>query len=124
MAKNILIIDDEIAVASVFSLGLKNAGYEVDIAMDGKNGLDMAGKKQYDLILCDQMMPDLSGNDVLKKLKSNVVTKSVKVSLLTNFGHEELVKEALMLGAENYILKYETLPDQLVMKVRTMIGQP
>lgn len=122
MAK-VLIVDDEIAISSVFETALKQAGFEVKIAVDGKSGLQLAKTDVFDLILLDQMMPDLSGNDVLKSLKADDATKQMKVAMLTNFGHDTMVKDALYTGAVDYILKYQISPDDLVTKVKTLIGQ-
>lgn len=119
--KKILIVDDELAVASVFETALKNAGFDVKIAADGKSGLNLAKSEQFDLILLDQMMPDLSGNEVLKTLKADEATKSTKVAMLTNFGHDTLVKEALYAGANDYILKYQISTDDLINKVKTLL---
>lgn len=123
MAKKILLIDDEVAVSSVFETALKAAGYDVKIAVDGKSGLESAKTGGFDLILCDQMMPDMSGNDVLKTLKADAATKDTKIALLTNFNNDDMVKEALSAGAVDYILKFQTLPDDLVKKVEKIIGQ-
>lgn len=122
MAK-VLIVDDEIAISSVFETALKNAGYEVKIASDGKSGLGLAKREPFDLILLDQMMPDLSGNDVLKSLKADEATKNMRVAMLTNFGHDTMVKDALYTGAIDYILKYQISPDDLVAKVKTLLSE-
>ena len=122
MAK-ILIVDDEPEISTVFETALKQANYEVKTATDGTSGLNLAKTETFDLILLDQMMPDLSGNDVLKNLKSDDLTKGIKVAMLTNFGHDTMVKEALLTGADDYILKYQVSPDDLIAKVKAMLGE-
>lgn len=121
--KKILIVDDEIAVASIFETALKAAGYDVKIASDGKSGVDMAKSEPFDLILLDQMLPDISGNEILKLLKADESLKNLPISLLTNFGHDTLVKEALLSGANDYILKYQISNDDLVAKVKKLLGE-
>jgi len=120
--KRVLIVDDELAVASIFDTALKNAGYEVKIATSGKGGLDLAKAEKFDLILLDQMIGDLSGNEVLKTLKQDQTTKATPVAMLTNFGHDTMVKEALYIGAVDYILKYQISIDDLIKKVKTILG--
>lgn len=120
--KKILIVDDELAVASVFETALKMSGYDVKIATTGKGGLDLARTEQFDLVLLDQMIGDLSGNEVLKTLKQDDLTKAVPVAMITNFGHDTMVKEALYAGAVDYILKYQISTDDLVQKVKTILG--
>ena len=120
--KRILIVDDELAVASIFDTALKNVGYEVKIATSGKGGLDLAKAEKFDLILLDQMIGDLSGNEVLKTIKQDPNMKVTPVAMLTNFGHDTMVKEALYIGAVDYILKYQVSVDDLVKKVKTILG--
>lgn len=123
MAKRILLVDDEKETAAVFETGLKSAGYDVTVAFDGKSALEEARKGGWDYILLDQMLPDISGNDILKTLKTDEATKSMPVAMLTNFGHDELIKEALNAGAVDYILKYQISTDDLVAKVRNVVGE-
>jgi len=122
MAK-ILLVDDELELAQIFETALKGAGYVVHVENNGKGALTAAGQEQFDLILLDQMMPDLSGNDVLKTLKSNDATKDMKVAMLTNFGHDTMIKDALMAGAADYMLKYQISPDDIVAKVKSLLGE-
>ncbi len=120
--KRILIVDDELAVASIFDTALKNSGYEVKIATSGKGGLDLAKSERFDLILLDQMLGDISGNEILKTLKQDETTKIVPIAMLSNFGHDTMVKEALNSGAVDYILKYQVSIDDLIKKVKTLLG--
>ena len=65
----------------------------------------------------------MSGIDVLKTLKASEETKNIPVAMLTNFGHDEMIKEALNLGATDYILKYQVAPSDLVEKVKSLVGE-
>lgn len=123
MAKNILLVDDEKETATVFETGLTTAGHKVTIAVDGKTALVAVKSQQFDIILLDQMMTDMSGNDVLKTLKADDATKDIPVAMLTNFGHDELIKEALNLGAADYILKYQVSPGDLTEKIKNIVGE-
>ncbi len=123
MAKRILLVDDEEETRNVFQTALKSGGFDVSVLSDGKEVLDLLQTQQFDLILLDQMMPEMSGNETLKNIKANPNTASMKVSMLTNFGHDDMVKEALNLGAIGYILKYQVSPEDLVTKVKEMIGE-
>ena len=123
MSKKILLVDDEADTATVFETVLKQAGYEVIKAVDGANALATAKGQVFDLILMDQMMPDMSGNDVVKALKENPLTQKVPIAMLTNFSHDELVTEALGRGAVDYILKYQISHEDLVKKVRGILGE-
>lgn len=122
MAK-ILLVDDEADIAEVFKIGLTGAGFEVDTAGDARDGLTLAKENKYDLFILDQMLPDLSGNEILKILKSDEKTKNIPVTMLSNFGHDEMIKGALNEGAVDYILKYQVTPDDVVEKVKDILSR-
>lgn len=123
MAKRILLVDDEEETRNVFETALKTAGYDVTPVVNGKETLNILGSEQFDLVLLDQMMPDMSGNETLRSIKANPANKELKVAMLTNFGHDEMVKEALNLGAVDYILKYQVSGDDLIKKVKGILEE-
>lgn len=122
MAKRILLVDDEPETRTVFETVLKQAGYEVQIAENGQQAVEKSKMETYDLILLDQMMPDLSGNEVLRMLKENGQTSQVKVAMLTNFSNDQMVNESLGVGAVDYILKYQISNEDLIKKVKGILG--
>lgn len=121
--KTILLVDDDKQLATVFQSALTAVGYSVRVANDGKSGLDMARQQKFDLVLLDEMMPDMNGNEVLKALKSDDLTKAMPVAMLTNFGSNDLIKDALDSGAADYILKYQVSPTDLPAKIKGIIGE-
>ena len=120
--KKILLVDDEKDTATVFETVLRQGGYDVTVALDGTSALDIVKTTPFDLILLDQMMPDIGGNNVLKTLKENPATSKIPVAMLTNFSHDELVKESLNRGAVDYILKYQISHEDLIKKVKRILG--
>jgi len=123
MAKKILLVDDEQDILTVFETVLRQAGYEVTVASSGRGALDAAKMAQFDLILLDQMMPDMNGNDVLATLKADPATNITPIAMLTNFSHDQLITEALERGAVEYILKYQISHEDLVTKVKAILGE-
>lgn len=123
MAKRILLVDDEEETRNVFDMALRSGGYEVVTASNGKEALDLIKTQQFDLILLDQMMPDMSGNETLRAIKADPKTANLHVSMLTNFGHDDMIKEALNLGASEYILKYQVSAQDLVQRVKQILGE-
>lgn len=123
MAK-ILLIDDDQDLSTVFETALKKSGFEVILAATGGEGLAKAKSENPNLILLDQILPDLKGNEVLKKLKEDSQTQNLPVVLLSNFGQNELIQEAINQGAADYILKYQIEPEDLVKKVTAMLNVP
>lgn len=117
----ILLIDDDSDLLTIFETTLKKEGFEVITALDGAAGLEKAKSEKPDLILIDQILPDMNGNDILKTLKQEESTKNVPMAILSNFGQNELVQQAIDEGALDYILKYQIEPQDLVNKVKAMI---
>lgn len=117
MSKKILLIEDDAYVRDLYKTVLEKEGYNVAIAKDGEESLDIVEQDEYDLILLDIMLPKLTGIEVLKRLKSNDSTKSLPVYLLTNLGDEGVIDEAFKIGADGYLLKAKYLPKQVVKEV-------
>ncbi len=121
--KTILLVDDDKQLATVFQAALTAVGYTVRVANDGTSGLNAARQQKFDLVLLDEMMPDMNGNEVLKALKEDEATKAMPVAMLTNFGSNDLIKDALDSGAADYILKYQVSPTDLPAKIKGIIGE-
>ncbi|MBP9719161.1 MAG: response regulator transcription factor [Candidatus Levybacteria bacterium] len=117
----ILLIDDDEALLTVFGTALQKAGYEITTASDGATGIEKAKNGTFDLLLIDQILPDMRGNDIVKAIKAEEKIKNTPVMILSNFGQTELIKEALDFGAVEYILKYQIEPSDLVTKVKAVL---
>ena len=114
----ILLIDDDQDFVHIFETALSKDGFQTVSSGTGEDGLTKAASEKPDLILLDQVLPDLAGNDVLKQLKANEQTKAIPVIFLSNFSQEELVKGALDEGAVDYVFKYQVEPKDVVVKIK------
>jgi DNA-binding response OmpR family regulator len=121
MAK-ILLIDDDEALLTIFGTALQKDGFQTETATDGASGIEKAKNGNYDLVLVDQILPDMRGNDIIKTLKMEEKMKTTPLLILSNFGQNELIQEAMTLGAVDYILKYQIEPADLVAKVKELLG--
>lgn len=119
----ILLIDDDEALSTVFGTALKQNGFEVSVAYSANEGIEKAKTEKPNLILLDQVLPDIKGNDALKTLKTDPATKDIPVALLSNFGQQELVQQAINEGALDYILKYQIEAEDLVNKVKSLLEE-
>lgn len=120
MAK-VLLIDDDESLLIIFSTALQKAGFETTTAYNGADGIEKAKKEKPDLILLDQVIPDMAGNEVLKTLKQDGDTKDIPVAMLSNFGQNKLVEDAITQGAVDYILKYQVEPQDVINKVQGIL---
>lgn len=119
----VLLVDDDEAISTVFSTALLKEGFETSRASTGKDALDKAKSEHPDLVLLDQILPDMQGNEVLAKLKQDETTKNIPVVILSNFSQEELVKQAINEGAVDYIFKYQAATSDVVGKVKEILGK-
>ncbi|WP_455544489.1 winged helix-turn-helix domain-containing protein [Intestinibacter sp.] len=103
--KKILIIDDEIHIVELLRFNLENNGYKVDYSYDGFDGYLKTKEFKPDLILLDWMLPNISGIDLLKKIRSDAVLEQIPVIMLTAKNLEEDKLEGLQDGADDYITK-------------------
>ena len=104
--KTILVIDDEKDFAFFVKQNLElMGGYKVLITTNGREGLSAASRHKPDLIVLDLVMPEMSGFEVLKALKTNSATMQIPVIMLTAIDTEEAKEKALGLYNEDYIVK-------------------
>jgi CheY-like chemotaxis protein len=119
----ILIIDDDQLTSTTWSMGLKNGGFEVINATNGQDGINQAKSQKPNLILLDQIMPDMLGNEVLTTLKQDPDTAPIPVMLISNYNENQMMKDAIAQGAVDYILKYQIETKDLVDKVKSLLNQ-
>ncbi len=105
MRKKILIVEDEELIAQVLRIRLENHGYEVVIAHDGEQGLNMVTKEHPDLAILDIGLPLMDGNSLRKLIKSSPATKNVKIIMLTGHAFAGETTPAGHSAAEIYIRK-------------------
>lgn len=116
----ILVIDDEEDVRNTIALALRSVGYKLLEAENGTKGLEIARQHKPDMILCDLMMPGMSGYETLAALRSDPSIANIPLVFLTGF-NDPLVKErGAELGMSGYLQKPVTL-DQLIEAIQTTL---
>lgn len=119
----ILIIDDDPFITDLYLLKLKEQGFLVESAANGKIGLEKIKTYGPDLVLLDIVMPALDGFDLLHKLKEQESLHKPKVVLLTNLGQKEEVERGMKLGAVDYIIKANFTPTEVVEKIKNILAK-
>ncbi len=117
MAAKILIVEDEARIARFVELELTHEGYAIDKAADGRMGLDMALRGDYDLILLDVMLPGLNGLEVLRRLRNDSRTP---VILLTARDSVADKVGGLDMGANDYVTKPFAI-EELLARIRVVL---
>ena len=121
--KKILFIEDESTLQKTFGDILTQDKYKVISALNGKIGLRLAKSEKPDLILLDLVLPSMHGFEVLKRLKQDSETEKIPVIILTNLEKMEDVEEAIKLGAKTYLVKTQYRIEEVMEKVKKVLGE-
>lgn len=119
---NLLIVEDDMFLADIYLTKFREAGFQVELAQDGKEGLQKAQALHPDVILLDIVMPNMDGFEVLQKLRSDVAVKSC-IILLTNLGQKTDQERGMQLGADDYLIKAHYTPTEVVAKVQEVMSK-
>jgi len=117
---DILIIDDEPYIQRSLEFVLRKAGFEVDVASDGKEGLEKARELSPKLIFLDLMMPGLNGIEVCEMIKSDKKLKNIYVIILTAKGQDVDKDKGIAAGADQFMTKPFS-PKEVVEKTRNIL---
>ena len=116
----ILVIEDDPGIAALVAYQLTRAGYRVETALAGSGGLDALHRDIPDLVVLDRMLPELSGDDVLRAIRQDPATRSLPVLVLTAKREEIERIEGLEMGADDYLTKPFS-PRELVLRVDAIL---
>src|SRR5439155_4187681 len=117
----VLVVEDEPGIAQFIRQGLSEAGYAVDVAHDGQEGLDYACVAEYDVLVLDILLPKLDGLHVLRVLRDRSI--KTPVLLLTAKDTVEDRVRGLDVGADDYLVKPFAFPE-LVARLRALLRRP
>jgi two-component system phosphate regulon response regulator PhoB len=103
--KRLLVVEDERDLAEMLAYNLKRAGYQVSLAHDGAEGLNLARQQVPDLVLLDIMLPAMSGIEVARQLRTDPMTSGIGIVMLTARAEETDQVAGLAIGADDYVTK-------------------
>lgn len=115
-SKSVLIIEDEQFISDLYVRSLTSAGYTVTVIIDGREALEAAKANKYDIILLDIMLPNLTGTEILRRLRDTKETPELKAKIIitTNLELDEEGRNTMESHADGYIIKAEVTPKELV----------
>lgn len=114
----IAIVEDDSAISQMYRIKFEAEGYQVETAENGKLGLKLLEEMKPDIILLDLMMPEMTGDEMLAKLRATDWGKDIKVIVLTNMGESEIPASMKDLGVLSCILKANMTPRQVAELVK------
>mgnify|MGYP001778226383 FL=1 len=119
----ISIIEDDQLISQMYRMKLEAEGYDVDVADNGMNGIEMVAQKNPDLILLDYSLPDIDGSAVLKEVRRNGAAAETPVIVLTNMDNEAVENDLAKWNITDYIVKANLTPREVVAKIKQALGQ-
>ena len=119
----IAIIEDDLAISQMYRIKFEAEGYRVDTAGNGKLGLELCEDMRPDIVLLDLMMPEMTGDEMLVKLRKTSWGKDTPVIILTNMGEQEAPEIVKKLNVRKFIVKAEMTPRQVAELVKTEISK-
>jgi two-component system sensor histidine kinase and response regulator WspE len=120
--KRILVVEDSTTVREVECRLLRNAGYEVDSAVDGQDGWNALVVAEYDLVITDIDMPRMNGFELIEQMKADVGLKDIPIIVVSYKDRETDRQRGLDLGANEYLTKSSFQDDTMLNAVKLLIG--
>lgn len=121
MREKILVVDDEELIRKIYFERLNFEGFEVQTANDGIEALDKMKTFMPDLVLLDILMPRKDGFSALEEMRKDPQLKDTAVIVLTNAGREDDIKKGIFLGANDYLIKTNYSPNEIVGKITALL---
>jgi two-component system response regulator VicR len=123
MAK-ILLVEDDFFIAEIYMRSLQKAGFEVVSAATGSQAVEMIAKEKPDLVLLDIMLPDFDGFEVLERVNKQKLETRLPIIMVSNLGDDESISKATGLGADDYMVKANITPQDIVARVKQTLKIP
>ena len=120
MVKTILIVDDSASMRQLVTFALKDAGYDVIAAVDGKDALGKLNGTKVDMVVTDLNMPNMDGIELIRQLRSIPACKFTPVVMLTTESQESKKHEGRAAGASGWIVK-PFKPEQLIVVIKKFV---
>ncbi|NCQ54559.1 response regulator [Candidatus Saccharibacteria bacterium] len=118
----IAIIEDDSVISQMYRMKFEADGFDVQLANNGKRGVELVEAFLPDIILLDLQMPEMDGAEALEIIRGHEWGKNIPVIILTNLGEEESPKQVRSLGIHSYIVKANLTPRQVVGRVKEALN--
>src|SRR5262245_19695034 len=123
LALDILLVEDDAALAQMYRIKLIREGHRVEVAGDGPSGLQAALERPPQLLLLDIRLPGFDGFELLARLRREPAGATLPVIVLSNYGDQEVLDRSHELGALAHLIKAQTQPPLLVAEIQRLLGE-
>jgi len=118
-----VLVEDDSLMSSILATHLIKEGFAIVSVTNGTQAFERIQAEQPSIVLLDIVLPGVDGFNVLQKLKQEESTKSIPVLILSNLGSEEEIQRGMDLGAEAYLVKANSMVEEITSKVREILNK-
>jgi len=125
----LLVAEDDPFLSDIYNTKLKQAGFDIDLAMTGEDCLRKLNENQYDLMVLDIVLPQVDGWEILERVKemreqgTNPKVNDLKIIILSNLGQKEEIKKGLDLGATGFMIKAHFTPSEVANEINKILNE-
>lgn len=119
--KQILLVEDDPLIAEIYMTKLREAGFSVERVSDGEDALKLLQRRLFDLLILDLVLPQLTGLEILKKIRKDKKLKRLNVMVVSNLGQKTDMQLAEELGVLKYLIKANFTPSEIVKEIKQLL---
>jgi DNA-binding response OmpR family regulator len=127
--KKLLVVEDDPFLSDIYNMKLKQAGFDIDLAMTGEECMQKLAVNKYDLMVLDIVLPQLDGWEILSRIKEmrrqkkDPALNDLKIIILSNLGQKEEIRKGLDLGADGFMIKAHFTPSEVAEEINKALQQ-
>ena len=121
--KKIVLVEDDSLMSSILAAHLIKEGFNIISVTEGAQAFERIQAEQPSIVLLDIVLPGVGGFDILAKLKQDESTKSIPVLILSNLGSKEEIERGIDLGAEDYLVKANSMVEEITGKIQKILDR-
>ncbi|MBI2626171.1 MAG: response regulator [Candidatus Nealsonbacteria bacterium] len=121
MPKKIILVEDDPFLADIYGTKLKEAGFNIEVVVEGDGVIPKIKEKKPDLLILDIVLPHLDGWEIIRQIKEDEDLKDLKIMILSNLGQKNEVEKGIKLGAVKYLIKAHYTPSEITAEIKKIL---
>ncbi|MBL7156301.1 MAG: response regulator [Candidatus Pacebacteria bacterium] len=119
--KSILLVEDDPLIVEIYTRKLKQAGFKVQSVSDGEKTISVLKQGKFDLLVLDIVLPNLTGFEILQRIRRNEKLKNTKILVLSNLGQKTDIEKAEKFQVARYLIKAHYTPSEVIKEIEKLL---